>query len=161
MLCVFCVVIHRRVSAGAARPRRPPLREVVFFAENGVIALLFLARPRQRDTGKHSPRGFPAASASRLHFPDEAVRLPRRVFTPPWGVSDAISPRGRTRKDGKGVTGAVRQAVSLAAKERWHGRPRNAARVYCFLCGLPGHRYRRGRRQARPRGCCASALCVF
>lgn len=90
---------------------------MVVFAENGVIALLFLpGRGGERDTFRDLWRRSHEASTS-----SKAKSAYRDVWYSTTSYKNrrsfVVSPCRRTRKDGR-VTGPVRQAASW---KRWHG----------------------------------------
>lgn len=163
MCCVvcFCVVIHRRVSAGAARPRRPPLREVVFCRKwrHRPLVSWPAAAVRHRET---LSEGLPGSLRKPPSLPGRGRPPPPACFYPAVGLLGRdLAPR----KDAQRWEGGHRCCApsGFSGWERKVARPsaKRSGDSFCFTSGLPGHRSRRGRRQARPRGCCTSALCVF
>lgn len=160
MLCVFCVVIHRRVSAGAARPRRPPLREVVFFLQKMASSPSCFLPGRGSETQGKTLRG-----ASRQ--PPQAAFTSRTrpsaspgVFLPRRGAS-----RTRSRPaEGRAKMG--RGSPVLCAKRFLWLRKKGGTAVretrrgfIVFFAGCPGT-VTAGGGDRRVRGDAALRLCV-
>lgn len=161
-LCVFRVVIHRRVSAGAARPWRPPLSRGCFLQKMASSPSCFLPGRGCETQRKHSPRGFPAASASRLHFPDEAARLPAVFLQAVRRLGRDLAPR----KDAQRWEGGHRCCAPswflwLRKKGGTAARETRRGFLFCLISGLPRHRYRGEATRASTGMLHLGFVCVF
>lgn len=152
LVCFSCGNPPTRFGGRRAAEAASPFARL-FFAENGVIALLFLARPRLRDTEKTLSEGLPGSLRKPPSLPGRGRPPSPSCFYKPRGVSDAIWPRGRTRKDGKGVTGAVRQAGFFGCERKVPRPPAKRSGAFCFVSRAGClDTVSAGRRHARPRG---------
>lgn len=162
-LCVFCAVIHRRVSAGAARPRRPPLREVVFCRKwrHRPLVSCPAAAARHREI---LSEGLPGSLRKPPSLPGTRPAAFPVVFLQAVGrLGRDLAPRKDAQRWEAGHRVLCAKRFLLAAKERWHGRPRNAAGFFVFVlfAGLPRHRYRGESTSASAGMLHVGFVCVF